>query len=182
MVKMNQNPQRKFENMKQTEIKHKKKKGKVLIVLLICAIVIISIFFIAYYLGYIPIFLSAKEPIGNYETVDIENLIDEIQDIGDIPNLDKLEYKAYNTDASTNDVIDDYHRKLINEGYHLEYNDTIELNSLTLQVRGYLKGLTAVAILATDEPIGSSGFDSVVLYVTGNALDFREIIDWYQSK
>ena len=99
-----------------------------------------------------------------------------------MPNLDKLEYKAFDTDASVSDVVDDYHSKLNNDGYHLEYSSTVELDGTTFEVRGYLKGLTAVAILTTDETIENYDFGSLVLYATGNALDFREILDWYQSK
>jgi len=49
------------------------------------------------------------------------------------------------------------------------------------EVNGYLKGLTAVATLTTDETIGDYDFNSVVFYATGNALDFQDILNWYQS-
>jgi hypothetical protein len=141
--------------------------------------IILSIFLIAYHLGYIPIGLSVIEPIGNAKTVDVDNLIDEFPSIVDMPNLDKLEYKAYDTDASVGDVVANYHNRLIGEGYSSKYSGTVELDGVPFEVNGYLKGLTAVGILTTDEI--TENYDSLVIYATGNALDFRDILDWYQS-
>ena len=177
--RMNQLPEKKLDNINQPIVKHKRKKGKTLIILSIGIIVFLSIFFVAYYLGYIPIGLSVIEPIGNAKTVNVDSLMDEFSSLADMPNLDKIDYKAFDTDASVSDIVNDYNNQLISDGYSLEYSGTVELGGVTFEVNGYLKGLTAVGILTTDEI--TENYDSLVLYAAGNVLDFREILDWYKS-
>jgi hypothetical protein len=96
-----------------------------------------------------------------------------------MPNLDKIEYEAYDTDESVSNITESYQDKLISEGYSLKYSGTVELDGVTFNVYGYLKGFTAVGILTTDEI--TDDYDSLVVYATGNALDFKEILDWYQD-
>ena len=150
-----------------------------MIILSIVIIVFLSIFFVANYLGYIPIGLSVKEPVGNVKTVNVDGLTDEFSSIADMPNLDKIEYKVFDTDAPVSDIVNNYNNQLISDGYSHEYSGTVDLDAVTFEVNGYLKGLTAVGILTTDEI--TENYDSLVIYATGNALDFREILDWYES-
>ena len=169
------------ENVDQLCVKNKKKKGKRWIKISITIIVVSNIIGAAYLLGFIPIGLTIKEPIGNVETIDVDQVMKDFPGLADMPNLDKIQYKAFGTDAAVDDVNQDYEQKLAMEGYNLEYSETVEIDGVSFEVNGYLKGLTAVAILTTDETIGDYNFNSVVFYATGNALDFQEILNWYQS-
>jgi hypothetical protein len=45
-----------------------------------------------------------------------------------------------------------------------------------------LKGITAVVIIATSDGIEEIGYKTEVLYTTGNALDFKAILDWYENQ
>ena len=170
---------KKLDSLKQPIIKQKKRLSKKLITLSIVSIVVIMTFFISYSFGFIPIGLSVIEPIGNVKTVNADELIDEFPSMADMPNLDKIEYEAYDTDAPLSSIVESYQNKLISEGYSLKYSGTVELDGITFDVYGYLKGFTAVGILATDEI--TNEYESLVFYATGNALDFGEILDWYKN-
>jgi len=176
---VNRLPQENLDAKNKPIVKQKKKMWKILVILSVSIIAFLWIFFIIYYLGYIPIGLSVIEPIGNAKTVDVANLIDEFPSMGDMPNLDKIEYEAFDTDASVEEIVNTYHNRLIDEGYSQEYSGTVVLDGVTFEVNGYVKGLTAVGILTTDEI--TENYDSLVLYATGNALDFKEILDWYKN-
>lgn len=178
---MNIEPEENLYSKKQPYIKKKTKKSKKLVVLLVIAIVFASVFFVAYYLGYIPIGFSIKEPIGNFERLDVETYLDDISRLEDMPNLDKIEYAAFGTDASTDEVNKDYQQKLESDGYHVKYSNTVEIEGNSFEVKGYLKGLKVVAILTTDETIDNYDYDSLVFYATGSALDFQEILNWYET-
>ena len=170
---------KKLASLKQPNINKKKRLSKKLCVLSIVSIVFLMTFFISYSFGFIPLGLSVIEPVGNVKTVNADELIEEFPSISDMPNLDKIEYEAYDTDAPITSVIDTYQDELINDGYSLKYSGTVELDGITFNVYGYLKGFTAVGILATDEI--TEDYESLIFYATGNALDFREILDWYKE-
>ena len=170
---------KKIDSFKQPMVKKNKRRSKKIYTLSIVSIVIIMIFFISYSFGFIPLGLSAIEPVGNVKAVNADELIDEFPSMADMPNLDKIEYEAYDTDAPLNSIIESYQDKLVSEGYNLKYSGTVELDGITFNVYGYLKGFTAVGILATDEI--DEDYESLVFYATGNALDFREILDWYKN-
>jgi hypothetical protein len=170
---------KKLATLKQPITKPKNKLSKKLVVLSVCTFLLLLTFFISYSFGFIPIGLSVIEPIGNVKTVNVEDLIEELPSMADMPNLDKIEYEAYDTDESISNICESYQNKLISEGYSLRYSGTVELDGVTFDVYGYLKGLTAVGILTTDEI--TDDYDSLVLYATGNAMDFREILDWYKT-
>ena len=170
---------KKLASIKQPVIKPKNKFNKILTILSVGTIVLLLIFFMTFSFGFIPIGLSVIEPIGNVKTVNVEDLIEELPSMADMPNLDKIEYEAYDTDESVSNITENYQDKLVSEGYSLKYSGTVELDGVTFNVYGYLKGLTAVGILTTDEI--TDDYDSLVLYATGNALDFKEILEWYQN-
>jgi len=178
---------RKEENYKNTEKTHSKYKKKtvkkLLIVVPVLVIVGIVIGFI-YNAGFIPIvgFLDVKEPVGTPVGLDIDSYMEEYPQIGDIPNLDKIKYGVYGTDESIAAVLDSYKEELGHEGYTVIYEGTGEIEGMNFSFIGFLKGLTAVGIITTSEASDELGYDTVVLYATGNAFDFREILDWYQEK
>jgi hypothetical protein len=159
-----------------------KKRGKRKIIALgIILLTLLIVFIILLYAGFLPLFLQSKEPIGNAEEITIETYLEKNPELAEMPNLDKIETSAFGTDASVNNILDDYKEKLQNEGYSLEYEDTMDLYGKTYEVLGFLKGLTAVGILITSDTSGETNYESEVIYATGNALDFQEILDWYQS-
>ena len=168
-------------NIDQSPVKHKKKKEKRWIKPLIALIVILTVIGFAFIFGFIPVGLNVKPPIGNVETLNADAYLDEFPELANMPNLDKIEYGAFGTDASTEEVAVDYKNTLLSEGYNQEYSGTVEVDGVNFEADGYLKGLTAVGILTTDETTENYDYNSLVLYATGNALDFREILDWYQT-
>lgn len=158
--------------------KNKKRFNKKFAILGIIVIVCLSIFLILSILNFIPFFLNPVEPFGNYEEKTIESYIEKYPIISEIPNLDKIDKNFYETDENTGSIIEFYKQKLGNEGYSLEYEDTIIIGEKEYTVLGYLKGLTAVGILISN----NDEKGSEIIYTTGNALDFIEILEWYQSQ
>jgi len=172
-----------YKHVKTLHTVHKRKTAKILITSAIVILVVGAIGGIAYNAGFLPItgLLSVKEPAGSSVPLDIESYMEMYPELAEMPNLDHIKYEAFGTDVSTNVVIDEYTQQLEAEGYHVEYDGTVEMDGSSLQFVGFLKGLTAVGIIITDEPAEDVGHDTVVLYATGNALDFKEILDWYQN-
>jgi len=155
------------------KIKRKKRIIKLLAVL----VVVISLFLVLSWLEYIPVFTKTIEPVGNIGTMNVGSYIESNPDLSEIPNLDKLNYEGYYSTASSEDIIEGYKSDLQDKGYSLEYEGTMPLDGKQYKLIGFLKGLTAVGII-----IYESSSESEVIYVTGNALDFREILEWYQNK
>jgi len=168
-----------IETVENTIKKVNKKKTKIVIVTIVAIIVAILVF---YHMGFIPVGLSAKNPIGDYKEISMGEYIEEYPDLATMPNLDKIEKKGFKTTSSSEDVIQDYTQKLLDEGYSLKYEGIVNFDGKNFEVYGFLKGLTAVGILTTPVSEEENGYNSEVIYVTGNALDFQEIIKWYQSK
>ena len=158
--------------------KNKKRIIKIGIALTIVGIVT----YLIYYLGFIPLFVGVMEPpIGNAVEIT-EAYFEQNPGIAEMPNLDKINYAAYGTTESAEAVAESYKEELLNEGYSVKYEGTVEFEATSYDVTGYLKGLTATAVITTSD-IGElyEEYESVVLYATGNALDFQEILDWYQN-
>jgi hypothetical protein len=159
---------------------------KMHVVAVLIAIAIIGIGaggYVAYDSGYIPITetLTVEEPIEG-KPVDIETYEQRYKNITmEIPNYDKIKKQLYESDYTAFEIYLDYKQKLEQEGYHQEKIGSTEINEIPVKYYSFLKGLTAVAfIIVLGEDIGR-GCESVVLYTTGNALDYQEIIEWYQT-
>ena len=161
--------------MKEQKNKRWKKKVAVIGIIVIC---ILSIFLILAHLNYLPFFLKPVEPIGNYEEKSMDSYIEKHPLISEIPNLDKIEKNFYDTDENSTSIIEFYKQKLSEEGYSLKYEDTIQIEGYEFAVLGYTKGVTAVGILISNND--SDG--SEVIYTTGNAVDFIDILEWYQNQ
>jgi len=172
-----------YKHVKTLHAVHKRKTAKILIASVIVILVVGAIGGVAYNAGFLPItgLLSVKEPAGSSVPLDIESYMEMCPELAGIPNLDRIKYEAFGTDVSTSVVIDEYTQQLEAEGYHVKYEGTVEMDESSFQFVGFLKGLTAIGIIITDEPTEDIGHDTVVLYATGNALDFKEILDWYQN-
>ncbi|UCB57933.1 MAG: hypothetical protein JSV67_04815 [Thermoplasmatales archaeon] len=155
-----------------------KKRKKILVVIGIVLICILSIFLILAYLNYLPFFLKPIKPIGNVEEKPMDSYIEKYPLISEIPNLDKIEKNFYDTDENSTSIVEFYKQKLSDEGYSLRYEDTIQIEGTEFTVLGFTKGVTAVGILiSTNDSDGSE-----VIYTTGNAVDFLDILEWYQNQ
>jgi hypothetical protein len=160
----------------------KKRKSRKLISIAIIFILISSIFLYLNLTNYLPFLSETKQPVGDIELINTQKYIEEYPELGEMPNLDKINYKAWKTDSTVEQVIDSYKQDLSKGGYNLQYENTIEFAGKEYYVLGYLKGLTAVGILISSDTNLDDDYDSEVLYATGNALDFKEILDWYKSQ
>jgi len=153
------------------------KRKKRIVILLAVLAVVISLVLVLSLLEYIPLFTKTVEPVGNTGTMNVGSYIESNPDLSEIPNLDKLNYEGYYSTASLDDIVEGYKSDLQEKGYSLQYEGTMSFDSKQYTLIGFLKGLTAVGVF-----IYESASESEVIYVTGNALDFLEIIDWYQNK
>jgi hypothetical protein len=138
--------------------------------------------FVSYNAGFIPIkeLLETQEPIGKAEEINIDEYMDEYPEIENIPNLDKLKYKAYGTDESIDAVANDYKQKLENDGYSIKYEGTVYKRGIPFQCYGFLKRFTAVGIIMTSDANVTFGHETRVLYTTGSVFDYREIMNFMQ--
>jgi hypothetical protein len=126
--------------------------------------------------------LSVKKPVGDSVELNVDDYLKEYPEFNEIPNLDKIKKAAYGTDASIDTVISDYTEKLNKEGYSLKYDGTGDLDGNSFQYYGFLKGITAVVIIVTSDGNKELAYKTEVLYTTGNALDFKAILDWYENQ
>jgi len=98
-----------------------------------------------------------------------------------LPNLDKITYQGYGTDATADIVYNEYKTDLVSEGYTIKYEGTGFMGSKSFQYIGFLKGITAVGIIISSDAIEETGHETAIMYMTGNGFDFIPILDWYQS-
>jgi len=146
------------------------------------SLVFVTCVFIAYSLGYIPIGLSVKPPIGNFGRVPVEQYLEEYPEVGDMPNLDKILYEVIGTDEPLNSVLNSYKEELEREGYALKYEGSGYAAERNFVYVGYLKGFTAVGIILCEEAYEEFNYETMVVYMTGNAYDFIPLLNWYQQK
>jgi hypothetical protein len=148
----------------------------ILIILGICGSV-------AYNSGYIPIkrFMAVKRPIGEADEINIDEHINKHPELKEFPYLDKIKYKVYGTNRSTDTVSKDYKRQLGKEGYKVLYEGKAYKDEIPFQYYGFLKGLTGVGIVITSDENITLNYETMVLYTTGSAFDYREILRWYKE-
>lgn len=163
--------------------KYKKKIVKTLLILTPILVLVGIVAGYAYNAGLIPItgFMDVKAPYGDSVELDISNYMKEYPEFEGIPNLDKIKYSAYGTDESIDTVVSKYKEQLQGEGYAVKYEGLMNFEGRQFRVIGFLKGLTAVGVVITDDADDDFGYDTVVLYATGSAFDFQEILEWYQN-
>ena len=169
---------------KKLKITNKRKKMKIVIITVIILSIVGAIGSLAYNAGFIPItsFLDVKEPPGTYLEINTEDLIEKYPEISDMPNLDKIKYKAYGTDESVESIANYYEEKLKKDGYTPVRDGTAYLDGKTFQYYGFLKGFTAVGVLLVSGANEEIGYDTMIIYTTGSALNYKEILDWYQNQ
>jgi hypothetical protein len=137
----------------------------------------------AYNAGFIPIneFLEIQEPIGKTEEIDINESLNKYPEIKDVPYIDKLKYKIFGSDEPLDDVANDYKNKLKNKGYRVLYEGIVYRKEIPFQYYGFIKGFTAVGIIMTSDKNVSLNHETMVLYSTGSAFDYRNLIMWYKA-
>jgi len=160
------------------------KKIKIVVAAVIILSIVGAIGSLAYSAGFIPItgFLDINTPPGTYSELNTNELIENYPEVNDMPNLDKIKYKAYGTDGSVESIASYYQEKLEKEGYKLLREGTLHLDGKTFQYYGFLKGLTVVGILLTPDAENETGYGTMVVYTTGSALDYQEILNWYENQ
>lgn len=133
--------------------------------------------------GLLPIkdFLDIQEPIGDNEEITIESYMEEYPELKEIPNFKNINYGVYGSDASEEAIADEYKDKLISDGYYLKYQGTGTHDGSDFQYYGYLKGITAVGIVTTSDTEEKFDHETVVMYTTGFASDYIDILKWYQK-
>jgi len=144
--------------------------------------------------GYMPIkdiagfsTLEVIPPAGNYTTITMGNIVEmypKTMDIlYEIPHLNDIRYQIYLTNASLDDVADQYNRQLSAKGYSCLYSGKVDVGNVTegiipLYYYGYTKGITAVGVVMTDY----LPTNNAILYTTGHADYYRDIIPWLEEK
>ncbi|MCJ7572567.1 MAG: hypothetical protein MUO82_11965 [Candidatus Thermoplasmatota archaeon] len=159
-----------------------KRNNRKILSLVIVIIIISSIFLYLNLANYLPFLSETKQPRGNIEPINTQKYIEENPELGEMPNLDKIKCNAWKTNLIVEQVVDSYKQDLSKDGYELQYENTIDYDGKEYYVLGFLKGLTAVGILISLDTTSGDEYNSEVIYTTGNAIDFKEIIDWYQSQ
>jgi len=185
---INLEPQVKVHNKKKEQDKpvkkkkpHKKNKN---IKRILSFFIIMTLFgVVAFNLGYLPIkaFLTVPEPIGCAGEINIDSYMKEYAVIQGIPKLDKIKYKVFVSDATLETVANQYIYKLKKEGYSNDYHGTITKKGITFHYYGFVKGITAIGIILTDDVESLFGHETAVLSTIGSIYDYQDIINWYNT-
>jgi len=177
-------PNQNYYNSNEEKMNKRKKKIIKLLVLFVSISILLGIFgSIAYKAGFIPIkrFMGVKKPIGDAEEINIDEHIKKYPEIRKFPYLDKLKYKVYVTNKSKDVVANDYKKKLKDDGYKILYEGIVYREEAPFEYYGFLKGFSAVGIIMTSDKNFTLNHETIVLYTTGSAFDYREIYRWYQE-
>jgi hypothetical protein len=168
----------------ENRLKNRRKKILKLLAVSITIIIILGICgSVVYNAGYIPMkrFMEVKEPIGEAKEIDINEHLDKYPEIKNLPYYDKLKYRLYGTNQSLDAVANDYKEKLENEGYKILIEGVAYKDEIPFKYYGFIKGITGVGIIITSDKNVTQDYETMVLYTTGNAVDYRNILKWYKE-
>ena len=179
-----------FENKKPEKIKNnlckkiigkKKNHKKRYAVFFIIFIILIPALSVSYSAGYIPIsqFLEIKEPIGDFKEITLSIIAQKYPVVKSIPELNKIKHKMYKTDEELLIVTKCYKIQIENEGYELKYEGTENIEGFNVHYLGFIKGLTAIVILMTNDGIDIKETDTFVIYSTGSVFDYKQMFEKY---
>jgi len=159
----------------------KKFHRKKLIAFFVLFTILIPVITVTHSAGYIPIssLMEIKEPIGNYQEITYSKILSIYPVLNSIPELDKIKHKLFSTDEDMSIVSSSYKFELEREGYELKYQGTETIKGVDVKYIGFVKGLTAVVILLTDEDIDFSKAKTYVVYSTGSIFDYKDMIQRY---
>lgn len=167
----------------QNKITTKRNYKRIISIFTILTILISTTGFIAFDTGYLPVkaFLPLEEPAGTIGSIEIDNLIEEYKEISDIPDIEDLKYKLYISEATPENIINNYKYLLKQKGYKLQYRGIINKNGIDFEYYGFTEGITAIGILITDEIDQLISEKTTILYTTGSIFDYQDIISWYKT-
>jgi len=141
--------------------------------------------YVAHDAGYIPMkqLMTTEEPVG-YQQICSDCIINRLGDykniLDEIPNLDKIKYEVYVSQSNHLEITQDYKNKLEQKGYSIKFDGTKTVQNMEIKYIFFIKGLTGIGIAITDgEQLGYPEAKSIVLYTTGNVMDYKEIYEWY---
>lgn len=163
--------------------KHKKRTIKKTISIFLVLIFVFSGILLIYSAGFIPVtaLLETRAPAGDSSLIGINEFTKYYPKISDLTILDKIKYSIYGTDESCEVVEKQYTASLEKDGYKFEYSGSEKIDGFDINSYGHVKGLTAVGIIMISGTKGLFGYDTIVFYSTGNALDYKLLIDEYGS-
>jgi hypothetical protein len=162
---------------KKTKINHKKRFA----VFFICFIILIPILATSYNAGFLPIspLLPIKEPIGNAKEITIAKIGEKYPVVKSIPEINSLKHGMYSTDEAISIVSNCYILEIEGEGYGLKYEGEKNIKGFNVHYLGFIKGLTAVVILMTDDDIDIGKDNTFVIYTTGSVFEYKSMIGKY---
>jgi len=160
---------------------HKKHKNLTRVFTLFFVMSVCFIF--VFNLGYLPIkaLMHTPEPIACRGELKIDQYMDQYPAMKSIPKLDNIKFNVYLSDASLKTVANNYKYKLEKDGYDLDYDGIVTKKGKTFHYYGFVKGLTAIGILISDDISKIFGYETVVLSSIGNIYDYKEIITWAKT-
>ena len=170
-------------HIKKSHFIHRRSTIKIIISVVLVLVIVGGIGSIALNIGFLPIkeFLEVREPIGRSEEIELSSFMQEYPELEEIPNIENINCGVYGTEAHSDAVFYDYKNRLENDGYVLKYEGTGTHDGSDFHYYGFLKGITAVGIVTTSDTDGKFEYDTVVMYTTGNAFDYKDILEWYQE-
>ena len=178
---VNKKPEKIKNNLYEKIVSKKKNHKKRYTVFFICFIILIPTLAVSYNAGYIPIsqFLEIKEPIGKYKEITLSIIAERYPVVNSIPELNKIKHKMYKTDEELSIVSKCYKIQIENEGYELKYEGTENIEGYNVHYLGFIKGLTAIVILMTNDGINTQETDTLVIYSTGSVFDYKQMFEKY---
>lgn len=138
---------------------------------------------IAFNMGYLPVkaFLPLEKPVGTLGSIEINNFIEEYKEITGIPDIEDLKYKLFISEATPENIIENYKYQLKQKGYKLQQRGITTKKGIDLEYYGFTKGITAIGLIITDEINQLLDQKTTILYTTGSVFDYKDIIDWYET-
>ena len=168
-----------------TEMDNKRKKNiiKILAVSITILIILGIGSSVVYNAGYIPItrFMEVRKPIGDAEEINIDEHLNKHPEVRNFPYFDKLKFKVFGTNRSLDAVAREYKQKLKEEGFKVLYEGSAYKEEIPFKYYGYIKGFTGIGIIITSDENVTLNYETMVLYTTGSAFVYRDILRWYKQ-
>lgn len=167
-------------NLNKNKTKNHKKRS---IVFFICFIILIPVLASSYNAGFLPIsqFLEIKEPIGNFKEISLSSLAEKYPIVESLPELDEMKHRIYSTDEESSIISKCYTMQIQNEGYELKYEGTENIEGFNIHYLVFIKGLTAIVILMTDDISDIKNSNTFVIYCTGNVFNYKQMFEKYSN-
>lgn len=183
-VKIYSKPEiKKEETIKKTDTKQiknieKRNYKRFLTIFTIICLLTSSIGLIAFDAGYLPVraFLPEREPVGAVGSIEIDNFIRKYGEITEISVIENLKYKIYISEASPDNIIENYKYQLKNEGYELRHQGITTKRGIEFQYFGFVKGITSIGLIITDDIDQVISQKTTILYTTGSIFNYQKIL------